>query len=86
MAHGLNHGYKVMVDSGRTILKNECIFAMIYNNELYIKRIFKLADGSILMQSDNPEYRARDLVLGLKDQVNLTVIGQVVDIVSGRLI
>ena len=86
MAYGLNHGYKVMVDSGRTILKNECIFAMIYNNELYIKRIFKLADGSILMQSDNPEYQARDLILTISDQVNLTVIGQVVDIVSGRLI
>lgn len=75
-----------MVDAGRTILKNEFIFAMIYNNELYIKRIFKQADGSILMQSDNPEYQSRDLVLSPSDQVNLTVIGQVVDIVSGRLI
>ena len=86
MAKGLNNGYKVMVDTGRTILKNECIFAMVYNNELYIKRIFKQADGSILMQSDNPEYQARDLILTISDQVNLTVIGQVVDIVSGRLI
>jgi phage repressor protein C with HTH and peptisase S24 domain len=86
MAKGLNNGYKVMVDTGRTILKNECIFAMVYNNELYIKRIFKQASGSILLQSDNEEYQAHDLVLDIKDQVNLTVIGQVVDIVSGRLI
>ena len=76
----------VMVDGGRKELLRDRIFAMIYDNELYIKSIVKNGDGSITLRSKNPEYQGDDLTLDAEQCTNLTVIGQVIDLVSRQFI
>lgn len=82
----LQDGDKVLVDSGRRIIQNDRIFAIVYRNDLFIKRIVKHADGTLTLRSDNADYQANDLTLNEEQLQEMDVIGQVMDLVAGSIL
>lgn len=59
MAPTLNDNDTVMIDITRTQVRDDAIFALVYHDELYIKRLFRLPGGGIELRSDNPRHPNR---------------------------
>ncbi len=82
----LQDGDEVLVDAHRQTLQNDKIFAIIFKNDLYIKRIQKNANGNITLRSDNPDYQAADIEIDYENLSELKIIGQVIDLIGGRIL
>lgn len=71
-----NDGDLLLVDRGVTDIKIDGVFVLALNDELYIKRLQRRPDGSVLMISDNKKYEPYLIQNGERDKFN--VLGRVV--------
>ncbi len=68
-------GDLLLVDRGVVDIKLDAVYVLSLNNELYIKRIQRRPDGSVLMISDNKKYEPYIIKNGERD--NFRVLGRV---------
>lgn len=66
----------VLIDTERTSVMDDCVYAVMYRGELFVKRLFKLPGGGIELRSDNPRHPSRE-VIG-EDLHDLVVLGQMI--------
>ena len=73
MAPELRNGYVVLIDTADRDVRSGKIYALTYDGETLIKRLFRLPDGSLEIRSDNPlpEYRAITVRPQDLDRVNI---------------
>lgn len=69
-------GDLLLVDRGVTDIKIDGIFVLALNDELYIKRLQRRPDGSVLMISDNKKYEPYVIQNGEREKFK--VLGRVV--------
>jgi phage repressor protein C with HTH and peptisase S24 domain len=76
MAPELRSGYVVLIDTADRDVRSGKIYALIYDGETLIKRLFRLPDGSLEIRSDNPlpEYRA--ITVRPQDLERVNIIGR----------
>lgn len=76
----LYDGDKVVIHRGRQRVKNDCVYSLVYGGEARVKRLFRLADGSLRIVSDNPDKtRYPDELVQPADIASVHIIGQVID-------
>lgn len=71
-----NDGDLLLVDRGVTDIKIDGVFVLALNDELYIKRLQRRPDGSVLMISDNRKYEPYLIQNG--ERQKFQVLGRVV--------
>lgn len=69
-------GDPLLVDRGVTEIRLDAIYVLSLGGELFIKRIQRRPDGSVLMISDNPVYPPHPITNGERDRFQ--VLGRVV--------
>lgn len=69
-------GDVLMVDRGVTDVKVDAVYVLALRDELYIKRLQRRPDGSLLMLSDNRSYEPYQIDNGERD--SFRVLGRVV--------
>lgn len=67
----------IVVDKDRKEIINNRIYVILYENELFIKRVFRLPHGKIILKSDNAFYPDIEIQTD-----NFKIIGQVVTAVN----
>lgn len=78
MERTLFEGDWALVNGGATDIRNNKVYAFAVRDEIRIKRFFWLADGSLLLHSDNDkEYP--DETLSERDAETFAVLGQIID-------
>lgn len=70
-----NDGDLLLVDRGITEIKVDAVYVLAMNDELFIKRLQRRPDGTMLMLSDNPKYPPYELKNG--DLSTFQVLGRV---------
>ena len=78
MEDTFSHGDVLFVDSGVDEIKMDAVYVLNLNDELYIKRLQRRPDGSILMISDNAKYQPCTIHNSEKD--TFQVLGRIVGI------
>jgi len=68
-------GDLLLVDRGVTELRIDAVYVLAYRDELYIKRVQRRLDGSVMVRSDNPLYEPIVIDPGKN---HLSVLGRVV--------
>jgi phage repressor protein C with HTH and peptisase S24 domain len=63
----------IIIDKSKKDFINGKIFIVLYDDELYVKRIFKLPQNRIILKSDNKYYPDIEVISD-----NFKIIGQVV--------
>lgn len=76
MAPTFHDGDVLMVDRGISDVKVDAVYVLSLKDELYIKRLQRRPDGSVLMISDNKSYEPYLIVNGERDMFR--VLGRVV--------
>lgn len=71
-------GAQLIVDRGITDVKVDAVYVLALNDELYVKRLQRRPDGTILMISDNKKYEP--YVIGNPERERFTVLGRVVGV------
>lgn len=71
-----NDGDLLLVDRGVTDIKIDGVFVLALNDELYIKRLQRRPDGSVMMISDNKKYEPYLIQNGEREKFQ--VLGRVV--------
>jgi phage repressor protein C with HTH and peptisase S24 domain len=82
MAGTFNNGDVLFVDTGVSEVKMDAVYVFNVNDELYIKRLQRVPDGSFLMISDNKHYEPQSIT----PRDKLAVLGQIVGIWNFRRI
>lgn len=78
-------GDSLVVDYKATNIIDGKVYAIAYQNELYVKRLFKQPDGGLLVRSDNPDKtRYPDMNLTTAQVQHVEVIARVMG-VSGAV-
>lgn len=78
-------GDSLVVDYKATNVLDGKVYALAYQNEVYVKRLFKKPDGGLRITSDNPDkVRYPDMDLTLEQVQYVQIIGRVVA-VSGAM-
>ena len=54
-------GDTVVIDTARTVVQDDALFAFLYHGELYIGRLFRLPGGGVGLRSDNPRHRSQEV-------------------------
>lgn len=74
---------KILVKTTCTNVKNNKVYAILYADELRVKRLELRYDGALLIKSDNPAPEYSDQVIPAQDIENIKIVGRVVHLVSG---
>lgn len=82
MSPTFNDGDILLVDNGITEIKVDTVYVLEFNNELFVKRIQRRLDGSIVIKSDNPLYDPHIVTNGDKD--SLHILGRVLWAWNGK--
>lgn len=61
MAPILNDGDTVLIDTSKTEVRDDSIYALVYGEELYVKRLFRLPGGGLELRADNPRHPNREV-------------------------
>lgn len=77
-----NDGDLLIIDGGVNDVRIDAVYALMLNGELYVKRLQRRTDGSILMISDNKRYEAQVIKNG--ELANFQVLGRVVWVWNGK--
>ena len=72
-------GDKVLVDLNDIEISNGRVYALIKDNELKVKRLYKLIDGSIVVHSDNSASNPDVKIDKTETNIYFKIIGRVVD-------
>lgn len=70
------------VDRSQTSVLSDGIFCLMSDSQLFIKRLQRNLDGSLLVISDNPLYKTQTLSKDLLEMT--TIIGRVVYVYNGK--
>ncbi|MFC4729500.1 S24 family peptidase [Coralloluteibacterium thermophilus] len=74
------HGDKAIIHRGRRLVSDGRVYSLIYGGEARVKRLYRLADGSLRINSANPDKdQYPDEVIGPEEMDSVYVIGQVID-------
>lgn len=73
-------GDKAVVHRGRTRVRDDCVYALLYAGEARVKRLFNTPDGGLRIVSQS-EDKARypDEYVQKKDMHRVLILGQVID-------
>ncbi len=72
-------GDTLLLDTSIKNPRDGKVFAYILDDEYFVKRIFKMPDGSLKLSADNPDkVRFPDRIIGAGSNVHFEIIGQVV--------
>lgn len=66
----------MLIDTNRTAVRDDKVFAVLYADELYIMRLFRLPGGGLELRSDNPRHPSREVQGEDMDQVR--VLGEMI--------
>lgn len=72
----------LFVDTGSTEIRLDAVYVYSLNGDLYIKRMQRRPDGTLIALSDNKKYES--YVIQNADKTDLRVIGRVVWAWNGR--
>lgn len=72
----LHPGDLLLIDLSNSSVREDAIYAIQNDGSLVVKRVQKLFDGSIVIKSDNPEYREQVIDKELLETVR--IVGRVV--------
>ncbi|MCP1290912.1 LexA family transcriptional regulator [Chromobacterium sp. S0633] len=72
----LADGDTVMIDTGDTAPKDGEVYAVCFDDEWFIKRIFKQPGGTLILHSDNERYR--DIEISAEQAEFIRIFGHVV--------
>ncbi|MDY4297540.1 MULTISPECIES: S24 family peptidase [unclassified Xanthomonas] len=76
----LYDGDKAVIHRGRTRVRNDTVYSLIYGGDARVKRLFTLADGGLRIVSDNPDKaRYPDEIVPPDELSQVYVIGQVIE-------
>lgn len=75
MTPTFNDGDTLIVDTGINDVSADAVYVLTINDQLYIKRLQRRPDGSILMISDNKQYEPYTITDGEKEKFQ--VLGRV---------
>lgn len=74
------HGDKAVIHRGRRAVKDGLVYSLIYGGDARVKRLYRLADGSLRINSANPDKdQYPDEIIAPGDMGAIYVIGQVID-------
>lgn len=74
------HGDKVVIHRGRRAVKDGLVYSLIYGGDARVKRLYRLADGSLRINSANPDKdQYPDEIIAPGDMGSIHIIGQVID-------
>lgn len=78
MAPTFNDGDLLLVDRGVMDIRDDAVYVIARNNDLYVKRIKRrLQDGAVIVKSDNPLFGPDDIIEnGERD--GLEILGRIV--------
>jgi len=84
MESRIQDGDSLVVDYKATRIIDGKVFALAYRDELYVKRLFKLPSGGLIVRSDNPDKaRFPDINLSAEDMEFVEIIAQVKGVSGG---
>lgn len=76
----LYDGDKAVIHQGRKDIRNDRVYSLIYGGEARVKRVFRLADGTLRIVSDNRDKdRYPDEFVSSDDMGGVYIIGQVIE-------
>lgn len=58
-------------------IKNNKVYAIVYGNEVRVKRLIALMNGDLVIHSDNPRYPEE--IIHKDDDINFSIIGRVIE-------
>ena len=70
----LKDGDTVLIDTSSTTIRDDAVYALVYFDKLYIKRLFLLPGGGVELRSDNKHHPSRE-VHGA-DLAQLRILGE----------
>lgn len=74
------HGDKVVIHRGRRAVKDGLVYSLIYGGDARVKRLYRLADGSLRINSANPDKdQYPDEIIAPDEMGSIYIIGQVID-------
>ncbi len=76
MEPSLRAGDLLLIDRSIESVRQDAIYAIAQDGELRIKRIQRLFDGSLVIKSDNPNYRTEELTADQAERMR--IVGRVV--------
>lgn len=82
MAPTFSDGDVLLVDRSVDVIKLDAVFVLDVHGELFIKRVSRRLDGSVVIKSDNPLYEPH--VLSNGERTSLRVLGRVAYAWNGR--
>lgn len=82
MAPLIDEGDFLIVDTSKTTLYGDGIYAIQAGEDTFIKRVQKQIDGSILLLSDNPKYRPYEVPA--EDREKLKIIGKCIIVCNAK--
>jgi phage repressor protein C with HTH and peptisase S24 domain len=82
MAPTFADGDLLLVDRGVSAIRLDAVYVIGLSGELFIKRLQRRLDGSVLMISDNKLYEPYEVGNGQREQ--LSVLGRVVWAWAGK--
>lgn len=86
MGPRLIDGDSILVDYCRQTILDGRVYAFVWQEEYFIKRIFKESGGALRLQSDNPDKTLYpDRLITTEHLHEFRLIGQVVGLVGGKI-
>lgn len=58
-------------------IHNNHVYAIVYGDEVRVKRLIQLMNGDLIIHSENPQYP--DEIIHKGDEINFRIIGRVID-------
>jgi phage repressor protein C with HTH and peptisase S24 domain len=84
MESRIQDGDSLVVDYKATRIIDGKVYALAYRSELYVKRLFKLPSGGLIVRSDNPDKaRFPDINLTPEDMEFVEIVAQVKGVSGG---
>lgn len=82
MSPTFNDGDLLLIDKGVAEINLDAVYVLAFNNELFVKRIQRRMDGSVVIKSDNPLYDPHIVQNGEREILH--VLGRVVWAWNGK--
>jgi len=84
MESRIQDGDSLVVDYKATRIIDGKVYALAYRSELYVKRLFKMPSGGLIVRSDNPDKaRFPDINLTPEDMEFVEIVAQVKGVSGG---
>jgi transcriptional regulator with XRE-family HTH domain len=82
MESRIGRGDTVLVDTSKTSVEDGRVYAVAWNDELRVRRIFKRPTGGLILHADNPKHPA--INLAEDEMAAINIVGRVVNVQSAQ--